>query len=781
MAKSKIARQSEAIKHVRNNQNVTPWNLTIPYKDSKLAKPKQFDVSHLLYLRCSKDSEKIDSRTKFIRRFCEKANQYVSNGNPASTITACYESLRAYLAFCDAVNIDPFTENGYLKWAGNDGELRHRIKVFSPSKRLWEYNHGDELGIKEATAALSLSNIRTALDWCGLPVSGWALLHRGFSGKKTTYKGYSNEEEKLLVTRLEALFFTLAPQLIAAKENNIPLPETLPLILALGEHEEVIQIPTSLEARSTHISKSGTCVNTSAAFNLTMGAAYHLMCFFTSLNHSNIRDISHPIEVHTAERDKSLQAVKVSSFKPRANQEVDALLVGDQFDVEKRDGVKFIKILEQLSKLYGNSEDGSVLIFTLNNHSKVSDTFNLTRLNKKLVNQLHLLSPCRAGNLPWFKDLFYAYRNRQAITLKKTFNHLGRAVVNKEVQVISKAKAREGATNSAYCILSCYTDLPLKRVLLPLIYSEKDSNGDVTVSLNYRNGAVGFFKLPASDLALIKDIEQSANESADKQPKKYKRLLLARNIGNTPKDWEGISPISSALMNTWSVESNHYYISLQSSRWREMTSNQAFAEGGIQAAQSLLQNAKETLERNYINGLSSLNKVIISQGVEVIENLDDDTGLEQAKDIVAKRRGIPMLSHDEGKRKREEGNIKTNPNGMTCNGQQAISDGKNTQRETNYALGINLPCAEFDMCHKCQSAKAVDDVEAIYRLMSYIDVLKETLDMYPDSKGDIHEKIEQYEYTLDGASDDVFDEAMKLFNTQGRHPRVSIDHALLSI
>ncbi|MCY9876636.1 hypothetical protein OTK59_08710 [Vibrio natriegens] len=781
MAKSKIARQSEAIKHVRNNQNVIPLNLTIPYKNGKLNKPKQFDVSHLLHLGCNKENEKVDSRTVFIRRFCKKANQYVSNGNSATTISALYAYLRAYLAFCDAVDVDPFTENGYLKLAGNDGELRHRIKVFNPSKRLWEYNHGDELGVKESWASTMLSALRNALEWCGVPASSWTVLHRGFAGEKTPYKGYSDEEEKLLVTRLEALFFTLAPQLIAAKENNIPLPETLPLILALGEHEEVIQIPTSLKTRNTHVSNSGTAVNSGAAFNLTMSAAYHLLCFFTSLNDSNIRDIAHPIKVHTEERDKSLQVVKVSSHKPRANKAVDALLVGEQFDVDKRGGVKFIKLLERLSKLYGNGEDGSELLFTLNNHAEVSNTFNLIALNKKLVNQLHLLSPYRAGNLAWFKELFYAYRNQQIVTLKKVINHLGRAVVHKEVKTTTKIKAGQGATNSAYCILSCYTDLPLKGILLPLTYSEKDSNGNVTVSFNYRNGIGGFFNVSASDLAVIKDIEQYANENADKQPKKYERLLLARSSGYGPKDWEGISPISAELMNTWSVESNHYYLSLQSSRWREMTSNQAYAESGIQAAQSLLQNAKETLDRSYLNGLSSLNKVIISQSVEVVENLDDDTNLEQAKDIVAKRRGIPILSHDEAKKKREEGNIKTNPNGLTCNGQQVISDGKNTQRETNYALGINLPCAEFDMCHKCQSAKAVDDVEAIYKLMSYIDVLKEILDMYPDSKGDIHEKIEQYEYTLDGASDDVFDEAMKRFNTQGRHPRVSIDHALLSL
>lgn len=781
MAKSKITRQTNSVKHVRNSQNVVPLNLTIPYKDRRSNKPKQFDVSHLLHLGCDKENEKIDSRAVFIRHFCEKANQYASNGNSTYTVIAYYENLRSYIAFCDTVNVDPFTESGYLKFAGNDGKLRHRIKMFRPSKRIWEYNHGDELGIKESTAHVILSSLRNALRWCDLPASSWALHHRGFAGEKTPYKGYSDEEEKLLVTRLSHLFFTLAPQLIAAKENNTPLPEALPLIIDLGGHEEVVQIPTSLDVTKGGSSKNGTSVNTGTAFNLTMGAAYHLMCYFTSLNDSNIRSIAHPIKIHAEERDKSLQVVKVSSHKPRANKAVDALLVGEQFDVDKRDGVKFIRLLERLSKLYGNREDGSELIFTLNNHADVNYAFNLQGINKNLVNQLHLLSPYRADSLPWFKELFYAYRNQQTITLKKVVNRLGRTVVHKEVKTTTKTKAGEGTTNSAYCILSCYTDLPLKGILLPLTYSERDSDGNVTVSFNYRNGIAGFFKVPASDFALIKDIEQHSKERADKQPKIYERLLLARSKYYGPKDWEGISPISPQLMYTWSVEPNHYYISLQSSRWREMTSNQAYAEGGIQGAQSLLQNAKETLERNYLNGHPLLNKVILSQSIEVIENLDDETSLEQAKDIVVKRRGIPMLSHDEWKKKRTAGNAKTNPNGLTCNGQQAISDGKNTQRETNYAVGLSLPCAEFDMCYKCQSAKAVDDVEAVYKLISYIDVLKETLDMYPDVKSDIHEKIEQFEYTLDWASDDVFGGAMERFNTQGRHPRVSFDHALLSL
>lgn len=176
---------------------------------------------------------------------------------------------------------------------------------------------------------------------------------------------------------------------------------------------------------------------------------------------------------------------------------------------------------------------------------------------------------------------------------------------------ISKTNAGLGATNSAYCILSCYTDLPLKGILLPLTYSEIDSDGNAIVSFNYRCGETGYFKIPACDLTLIKDIEQYAKEKADKQPKKYERLLLTRTSSGAPSDWEGVSPISTCLIQRWSVEPNHYYLSLQSSRWREMNSNQTYAEGGIQAVQSLLQNKRDTIEKSYINGLPSLNKVIL--------------------------------------------------------------------------------------------------------------------------------------------------------------------------
>ncbi|MDH5904637.1 hypothetical protein L8S00_14630 [Vibrio splendidus] len=782
MAKSPLAKNSKTVKHIRNSKNVVPLCLTIPYKTAKSREIKEFDVSHLLHLGADSNNDKVNSRIPYLRSFCKQSNQYVNNGKSVRSIRGIYDALRGFIAFCHAVNTDPFSEASYLKYAGNDGELRHRLKVYNPSKRLWEMSHGDELGIKTSTAGTIISFLRIALSWCGLPADTWAALHRGFTGEKTPFKGYSDAEEKVLVTRLSRLFFTLAPQLIAAQKENNALPDELPVVIDLGGHQEIISIQTSLKTHNHGLSKSGTSVKPAAAFNMAMGAAYHLMCFFTSLNDSDAQSIAHPITIHTDERDKSLQVVKVSSFKARANKKVDAVLTNQSFNVDKRDGIKFIKTLETLSALYGGCEEGTELLFMLNNQGEKSNSFNLGGVNTHLAVKLNLLSPTRTSCLPWFKDLFYSYRSQHVIELKTKVNTLGRTVVSKTTRPCSKTKATFGATNSAYCILSCYTDLPLKGILLPLTYSEKDADGNINVSFKYRNGGGHHFSIPAADKELIQDIEQFATELADKQYPSYERLLLKRGHENQhSKDWDGISLISSTQMHTWSIEPNEYFISLQSSRWREMTSNQVYSVSGASGVQSLLQNLLQTIDKHYANGDLRLNKIIISQALQVMELLDKDTEVEQAKEVIATKLGIPILAHDEWKKKQAEERAKTTPNGIYCNGQQNIAGGKSTQRETNNAMKLQLPCTEYDMCHKCQSAKAVDETQSIYKLISFIDVLKEALDLYPNAQEEVHERISAFEFTLEGASENVYASAMSLFNKNGRHPRVSIEHAILTL
>ena len=783
MPKSPLARGSVKAKPVRNNKNVIPLHFTIPCKETKSRSISLFDVSHLLHLSANSNNDKIESRIPFLRKFCKQANLYVESGKSARTITITYNELRAYITFCDAVNIDPFCEAGYLKFVGNDGELRHRIKMYKSSKKLWEMSHGVEIGIKESSAAAIVTYLRRALSWCGLPSDKWGIKHRGYCGEKVPHKGYSDVEEKILVTRLSELFFTLVPQLIAVKKENLSLPDELPVIIDIGGFQEVISIETTLIPKTYGHSKNDTHVNHSAAFNLAMGAAYHLMCFFTSLNDSDIQSIAHPITIHTDERDKNLKVVKVSSYKARAIKEVDAILTSQSFDVDKRDGVKFIKTLKELSTLYDGEEEGAELLFTLNNQGKKSNMFSLSQLNRHLMVELNLLSPTRASCLPWFKELFYNYKNQRIIELKKETNDLGRIIVSKKTRPCSKSGATGGATNAAYCILSCYTDLPLKGILLPLSYLDTDSDGNIKVLFKYRSGDSYSFSIPAKEKSVIGDIEKFATALADKQySRKLDRLLLKRgHEASAPRDWHGISPISSNLTTSWSIQPNEYFISLQSSRWREMTSNQFYSDSGISFVQSLLQSTHQTINTHYANGDPRLNKTIISQALQVIEKISKDKNLEQAKKLVSANLGITMLAHDEWKKKQEEERAKTTPNGIHCNGQQNIEGGKNTQRKTNNTMKLSLPCTEYDMCHKCQSAKAVDEVQSIYKLISFIDVLKEALDQHPDAKEEVHEKIASFEFTLDGASQSIYEEAMTLFYKNGRHPRVSIDHAILAL
>lgn len=789
MPKSPLSKGSVKVNHVRNSKNIVSLNFIIPYKKTSKQALQTYDVSHLLYLGADKSNKKVNSRTPYIRSFCKMANKYVENGKSADSVTTRYESLYNFICFCDAVKVDPFTEDGYLKIAGNDGELRHRIKVYNPSKKIWAREDGEELGTKESAAASFLSALRKALEWCGLPAEQWKVHHRGFTGEKTPIKGYSDQEEDTLVTRLSELFFSLAPQLIAAKENKASLPETLHVTIDLGGYKEVLSIDTSLQTNFINNNSKASTIKIDTAFNLAMGAAYHLICFFTSLNDRNVRDIAHPIIVHTKERDKAIKTVNVSSFKARSNKVVDSTLTSEtdeslvNFDVDKRDGVTFIQTLEQLSKLYCKGSEGKPLLFTLNSKGEDSQSLGMTQINQHLTSKLNLVSPYRGSCLRWFKEKFYAYLNYQNIKLGRTKDSLGRVIVKKTTAPVNEEKRTLGVSNTSYCILSCYTNLPLKEITLPLVYSKKNKDGNIIVSFQYLSGDVGSFTIPAADLKLVQDIEQFAVERADKQTVKKNIRLLLKKGGDkeAPKSWSGISPISSNLMREWSIEAGEYFISLTSSRWREMTSSQEYDDEDVSRVQSILQNTIATIDKHYANGDPNLNKTFLSQGVQVLELIAKGSALDEAKEEFAAKHVIPMLAYDEYLKLKSKNNAHSNPNGIVCNGKQDIDGGKNTQKDTNRAMGAELPCTEYDMCYKCKSAKAVNGVEEVYKLISFIEALKGVLDQFPNAKDEVIEKIDSFQFTLDGASSSIFESAMDLFKKNGPHPRVSRDHAVLSI
>ena len=776
MAKSPLSKASKKTKAVRNQSNVTPLALTIPYKEITQRTQRELDISHLTHRHCDLANEKIESRIQYLRRFSKKAHDHVANGKSVTTVSTCYVKFQSFIQYCDSQNVNPFSVEGYLSYFGNDGEMRHQIKMYSPSTRLWEMSDGNEIGIKESSVKGQWVYISTALEWCGLDAKEWRHLHRHFKSVTTPFEAYSERDELMIVGRLSELFFGLAPQLIALKIDESTVPDSLPVAITFDDKEDIISFPTSLEL------KNAGKVNYQSAFNVVMGAAYHLICYFTSLNDSVVREICHPLTVETDTRDKSLKTIKITGFKPRANQDVSALMSNEvdesekvSFDVEKKTGVTFIETLSELSRLYGSDE---VLLYTLDKDGAIADAFDLVKLNANLTNTLNLISSKRAMNLPWFSELFYTYQQSKGIELRAKTNAIGRKVVSKSIYPIpQKGVLARSILNISYCILSCFTDAPLKGMLLPLSYSPKDENGHIQVSFSREDDSKGYFEIPATYLKLIKDIEAWATARLNPCCKKKPPYLLRIGVSSQAKQWEGASPIRSNYFTELAVQANDYFVTLQSSRFRETTSYQEYAGGHLAHLKHLLQNTLGTLEKHYVNGHSETNKRILSQAIQVLERIAKGESLSQAKAYVQKKLAIPMLTHDEWLKKK----TKTNPNGVSCNGQQALQDGRDTQRATNKTMQQDLPCSEFDMCYKCKSAKAVDEPNAIYKLISFIDVLREALDRFPNAKLEVQKQIAAFEYTLEGASIEVLEEAMQRFNKDGRHPRITMNHALLSI
>ncbi|MGL1258109.1 hypothetical protein ACSTK8_14995 [Vibrio parahaemolyticus] len=778
MARSPLSRNSRQvdrrIKTTHNDSNVVPLTLTIPYMEVTDRVVRYQDITHFTHRSCDINQDMLRERLPYIQKFSKKCHKHVENGKSARSIACYYGHFQTYITYCDANSVNPFSREGYLKYFGNDGELRHQIKQYNPTLRIWQRKDGEELGIKESSCTTLQASVEKALTWCGAFDKSWKNEHRHFKYRQDHHKPYSEPEEKMIVSRLSELFFGLALPLIAMKKESGLDAEEIPVTIDFDSHYQELIFSTSLNS-----SRAGEN-NFSCAFNVAMGAAYHLFCYFSSLNTSVVLEVCHPLTVNMDNRDKSLKTVQVTGFKGRSNKQVSAMLSnevsdGISFDVEKKSGVTFIEVLSELSKLYGSDKE---LIYHLDKNGDILAKFSIAESNKFIVTKLNLVTSHRALNLPWFSELFYTFQKGKAIDIKAVFNKESRSVVVKNYKPLHKAREVLNILDVSYLILSCFTDEPLKGALLPLRYSDKDKDGNIQVSYLYDNGEQGSFNIPVTELSLVKDIEAWAKKRADKAPKNHTRYLFRYgNIKIHPKQWEGVNPISSNQVKRWSIEANDYFITLQASRFRQTTSIQEYEDGHLSHLKNLLQNTLATLERNYANGNPETNKKIIYQAIKVLERISSGISLEVAKVEVAKELGIKMLTHDEWLQKKTP----TNPNGVMCNGKQVLKYGKSTQRATNKAIGRELPCSEFDICYKCNSARAVDEPNAIYKLISFIDVLKEALDRFPEAKYKVIEKIDAYEYTLEGATTEVYEEAMNRFNKYGRHPRVTSDHALLAI
>lgn len=122
-----------------------------------------------------------------------------------------------------------------------------------------------------------------------------------------------------------------------------------------------------------------------------------------------------------------------------------------------------------------------------------------------------------------------------------------------------------------------------------------------------------------------------------------------------------------------------------------------------------------------------------------------------------------------------------NQNGIACRGIPDIDremggDHHRSAAKAAEKLGLGdagkVPCYQFDQCARCKSAKMVDDVNQVYKLISFITVLEERINLRPDDESLLDTAVYFRLLVEENISDDVLNEAHQKLYFDGLHPLV---------
>jgi hypothetical protein len=216
MAKSPISNLK--VTKPQPRQNVSDMALMIPTKDNSEVFASNINIISLSNLHCDEAQPRISSRLPYLRAFCKWTNEAVNHGSASlATTTYEYRKLKQYICFCDSKSIDPFSADGYFAY---NSELWRQVRLYSPQKKfLFQYDDGQELGVKEWTCQVAFSAINIGLMHCDFNAIDLRNQCRPFvtDPQSSAISPYHTSEQKTIVDRLVSTFFVLAAELIAYK------------------------------------------------------------------------------------------------------------------------------------------------------------------------------------------------------------------------------------------------------------------------------------------------------------------------------------------------------------------------------------------------------------------------------------------------------------------------------------------------------------------------------------------------------------------------------------
>lgn len=794
MAKSPLSGLTKA-KTTTNSLDIINFNFKVTLHYSGRPRPIYFDIRDFCYYECKPENSLIKPcRMGIVQNVYSWVSREFKNKSSHATIIAGLRALKRYFCFCDKRGLQPLHKEGYLAFAGNEGELWRQVGIaIEPKPFKFMYENNEEMGLSEGSASIFKANLDKMLLEIGFDTFKWdGILQKFNEGTRSYTPPYTSGEWELLFRRVQRYFFSLSAALIdySSKNPDSPPPQIIENI-EIDVIEKSSWCITVGEAQLRH--HGGEC----SAFNQCMSAAYILFCYYTAFNDSVVQEVRHPLRKLTGKKEgRTLKTVSVKAYKGRSSKEVDALFsdLGESQhpeannkaagyiigEVDKKNGIVFIETLEMLSKAYSSDTHGR-LIYSLGVDGDKKNK-DIVEGIEYLTENLRLVSEGRRVLADHFVRMY-----REVVECKRSVRY---SVINsnsgfREMRVtkLPVQNSLRNQTPLAYAAISCLTDIELNNVILPIRYSEIDEGGKITISLSYMCGDKGSIVVEAKYLDFFKLIERQADKfnPIAKARTKYSggsstRIPFLLPLGSkyATYQWGTRPPMTRSILQNLGVNTGEYYLSINSRKIRATNSDLEYlSEEKGATARQILQSSISTFQSKYVNGHPTENNRILSQGLLGLSNIANGMTKEESDNAVKNTLKIPVLAYDEWKAKR----MPTNPNGIACDGKVDLVEGKNEHaiarkfalREGFMGESNDITCYQYDLCIFCNKAQLVDDPHAIYKLLSFLGTLQDAIDLYPSRAEVIEKKILRFELHLEDIPYQTIEEANRLLDENGRY------------
>ncbi|MFB2729525.1 hypothetical protein ACE02H_18835 [Shewanella mangrovisoli] len=703
------------------------------------------DLQRLMNHQCDPSKKKVD-RQQQIARYAQAFRHEMDRKLAHTTLYYIFLKFKQYLVWCDQNNLYPFTETTLRQYHNYLWEL---VLIDSSSVPIWQMLEGHTTGVKEITANHIFSATKQALTWCGETAFQWGKqLKQLRGGKVESYEAYSENELPEILSRLSSYFFQLAIPLLS---------DTPPDMVSVEINQTCFDV--SVRSCDTKGRAKGAELDVNTAFNQAMICGYYLLSYFTAFNTSQLTDLCHPIEWR---EDKTGEYYKLTAFKRRANKEVLSFVGGE---IHKK-SLQFIQTLIALSLKYNTKDANRKLLYWRSRDGNQRSISGILLGQTELSSRLLLLSDKATQSIPYLMSIHSEFTQ----TAPKGFvefdelKFVDRALVKRRKTVRRFYNRRTVALSFALLLAIIKANpknstniVNLKNVVLPLKITRMDEV--LKIDFSCEDGGQGSFYVDIQYEAFLARVEAYAAYRQRKQTSAH--YLLPLGSERDAIQWQGLAP-SMASLADYGIRSGEFFVNLASSRFRETAAKLARRKANrteLHVSQ-ILNNQYRTVLKHYSEGNHYDNQLIISQGLSVIEKMSKGSSLDQSKAKVATDLAISVIKYDEliGSR-------------ASLNGVGVACFQKSLTTEESYLAANSTACFDYESCIKCQYAKIINDVEPVYRLLSFLECMEESWLYYPERfSKNLGKAVELYRKVISSSlSPDIIQQAQLKLDTAGRH------------